>query len=172
MTPYIGQVVCTGFNFAPAGWALCDGSLIAINDNPTLFNLIGTTYGGDGQTTFALPDLRGRAPIGTGQLTGGGNYAIGQRGGVENVTITLSQYPNHTHPLVATTAAGNANSPANAFPASGQSVYTANTPQPADALNPAAVSMGPGASQPHNNLQPFLTCNWIISLYGVYPSQS
>lgn len=171
MTPYIGQVICVGFNFAPQGWALCDGSLIPISENPTLFNLIGTTYGGDGVNTFALPDLRGRTPISTGQLTGGSNYVIGQRGGVENVTIALTQYPNHSHPLVATTANGNANAPAGAFLAGGQQIYTTNTPQAGDALNSAAVSMGPGGGQPHTNLQPFLTCNWIIALYGVYPSQ-
>lgn len=172
MTPYIGQIVCAGFNFAPQGWALCDGSLIPISESTTLFNLIGTTYGGDGVNTFALPDLRGRAPIGTGQLTGGGNYVIGQRGGAESVTVTLQQYPNHSHPLEATTANGNSNAPANGFLAGGQSVYTTNAPQSADTLNQASVSMGLGGNSPHSNLQPFLTCNWIISLFGVYPSQT
>jgi len=171
MTPYIGQVICVGFNFAPQGWAFCDGSLISISENSTLFNLIGTTYGGDGVNTFALPDLRGRTPIGTGQLTGGGNYILGQPGGVEQVTITAQQYPNHTHSLMATTANGSANAPANGFLAGGHHVYTTNAPQTADALNSSAVSTTVGGGQPHSNLQPYLTCNWIISLFGVYPSQ-
>lgn len=173
MTPYIGQVICAGFNFAPAGWAFCDGSLISIAENPTLFNLIGTTYGGDGVNTFALPDLRGRTPVGTGQLNGGtSNYIIGQNGGAETVTISANQYPHHTHPLQATTATGNANAVAGAFPAAGQQVYTSNAPLAGDALNSAAVGMAPGGGGSHSNLQPFLTCNWIIALYGVYPSQS
>lgn len=170
--PFIGQVVCVGFNFAPAGWAFCDGSLISISENSALFNLIGTTYGGDGVNTFALPDLRGRTPVGTGQLAGGGNYIIGQSGGAEQVTITAQQYPHHTHPLTATAANGNSNAPANGFLAGGHQVYTTNAPQTADALNSAAVSTAPGGSQPHSNLQPFLTCNWIIALFGVYPSQN
>ena len=172
MTPYIGQVICAGFNFAPQGWALCDGSLISIAENSTLFNLIGTTYGGDGVNTFALPDLRGRTPIGTGQLNGGSNYIIGQSGGAETVTISANQYPHHSHPLQATTATGNANAVANAFLAGGHQIYTTNGPLAGDALNSAAVSMAPGGGAPHSNLQPFLTCNWIIALYGVYPSQS
>ena len=171
-TPYVGQITCVGFNFAPVGWHFCDGSLLPISQYETLFNLIGTTYGGDGQNTFALPDLRGRTPVGTGQLSGGGNYIIGQSGGAEQVTITTQQYPNHTHPLVATGNAGNANAPAGAYLASGQSVYTSNAPQASDTLAPATVPPAPGNSLPHANLQPFLTCNWVISLFGVYPSQN
>ena len=170
--PYVGQVLCVGFNFAPVGWALCDGSLLSISQNSVLFNLIGTTYGGDGVNTFALPDLRGRTPVGTGQLSGGGNYVIGQTGGAEIVTVTLSQYPNHRHPLEATTATGNANTPAGGFLAGSQNIYTTNAPQAADALNSSAVSMSAGGNQPHENRQPYLTCNWIISLFGVYPSQN
>jgi microcystin-dependent protein len=172
MTPYVGQIICVGFNFAPAGWAFCDGSLLPISQYDVLFNLIGTTFGGDGQTTFALPDLRGRTPIGTGQGGGLSNYTLGQRGGVEQVTLTTQQYPTHTHPLVATANGGNANAPAGSYLAAGQSVYTPNTPQAADALNASTVSTAPGSNQPHSNLQPYLTCNWVISLFGVYPSQS
>jgi microcystin-dependent protein len=172
MTTYVGQIICVGFNFAPEGWALCDGSLIRIADNPTLFQLIGTTYGGDGQTTFGLPDLRGRTPVGTGQLSGGGNYVLGQGGGAEQVTIALQNYPAHTHPLTATSNSGNANALAGGFLAGGQQIYNSNNPLTADALNSTAVSMATGGNQPHKNLQPFMTCSWIISLYGIYPSQT
>ncbi len=171
MQVYVGQVICVGFNFAPVGWALCDGSLLSIAENSALFNLIGTTYGGDGVNTFGLPDLRGRTPVGSGPLAGGSNYVLGQRGGAENVTVTLPNYPAHTHPLMANTGNGNANGPAGNYLAAGQQTYNSNTPQAGDALNPAAVTSYAGGGQPHNNLQPYLTCSWIISLYGVYPSQ-
>jgi len=172
MTSYVGQIICVGFNFAPVGWAFCDGSIVSIAEYAVLYNLIGTTYGGDGVSTFGLPDLRGRTPIGTGQLSGGGNYVLGQPGGAEQVNVTVAQYPNHTHPLVATGNSGNANAPAGAYLASGQQIYTANTPLAADALAPSSVSPSPGNNLPHENRQPFVTCNWIISLYGIYPSQS
>ena len=171
METYVGQLLCVGFNFAPVGWALCDGSLLSISQNEVLFNLIGTTYGGDGQSTFGLPDLRGRTPVGTGPLAGGSTYVIGQKGGAENVTLSLQQYPSHIHPLAATSNNGNSNNPGGNLLAAGQAIYSSNTPEPVFALNKAAVTLSPGSGQPHSNLQPFLTCNWIISLYGIYPSQ-
>jgi microcystin-dependent protein len=172
MQVYVGQIICAGFNFAPAGWAFCDGSLLPIDQNQALFQLIGTTYGGDGQTTFALPDLRGRTPVGTGRLAGGSNYSLGETGGAEQVTLQLQNYPLHTHPLTATSTNGNANAPAGNFLAGGQSIYESNAPLAADALNAAAVTPYVGGNVPHSNLQPFLTCNWIISLFGIFPSQS
>lgn len=171
MNSYIGQIICVGFAFAPYGWHFCDGSILNIAENEALFSLIGTTYGGDGQSTFALPDLRGRTPVGTGQLGTAGSYSLGQNGGAENVTLLVSQYPAHRHPLSATASNGSSNTPARNFLASGQSVYTQNTPQTADALNAMTVTQAPGQGFPHNNLQPYLTCNWIISLYGIYPTQ-
>src|SRR3977135_1356058 len=106
---YVGEVRCVGFSFAPAGWALCNGALMPIAENDTLFNLIGTTYGGDGQNTFGLPDLQGRTPIHMGQNSSGNNYTIGQSGGVEAVTLTINQTPIHNHTLLASSNAGNGN---------------------------------------------------------------
>jgi microcystin-dependent protein len=167
--PYVGEIRMFGGNFAPAGWAFCDGSLLAISDNDTLFNLIGTTYGGDGQTTFALPDLRGRLP-----LHQGNGFALAENGGAETVTLTVAQIPSHPHAVVATTT-GQVQSPSNAIPAqtsspqSNTAIYDGNTP--ATPLNPASV--GPaGGNQPHDNFQPYLCINFILSLFGVFPSQN
>ena len=166
MNPYVGQLLCVGFNFAPQGWALCNGALLPIAENEALFNLIGTTYGGDGQTTFGLPDLRGRIP-----LHMGGNYVTGVLGGVESVTVTTAQMPLHTHAWMTSAGAGTLNDPSNAVPASGQLLYKSN-PTPNSNLSPAASTSSGGGGQPHDNMQPFLVLNWIISLYGIYPSQS
>jgi microcystin-dependent protein len=167
-TPYVGEIRLFGGNFAPAGWAFCDGSLLAISENDTLFNLIGTTYGGDGQSTFALPDLRGRAPLHMGQGPGLSNYTIGQMGGAETVVLTVNQIPGHTHTPTAQTAAGSQTSPANGvWAASTLNQFTANAPS--QAMNPGAI--GPaGGSQPHDNRMPYLAINFIISLFGVYPT--
>jgi microcystin-dependent protein len=156
-------------NFAPAGWALCDGSLLAIADNDVLFNLIGTTYGGDGQSTFALPNLSSRVPLHAG--TGAGRtYVLSQAAGVETVTLTTSQIPAHSHAALASAGAANANTPAGNVPAnwtgSQFSDQAANT-----ALNPAVVGIT-GGNQPHENMPPFLAINFIISLFGIFPSQT
>jgi microcystin-dependent protein len=171
-SPYIGEIRMFGGNFAPAGWAFCDGSLVAISENDTLFNLIGTTYGGDGQSTFALPDLRGRVPIhmGTGA---GSNFVLAQNGGVENVTLTTNQIPSHNHLLLATTS-GAQLSPAGAKPATVSSTQTganAYGPGTGSLVNLLAASIqNTGGSQPHDNLQPYLGINFIISLFGIFPS--
>ena len=165
---YVGEVRLVGFNFAPAGWALCQGQLQPISEFDTLFNLIGTTYGGDGQNTFALPNLQGRIPIHQGQLPGGGQYVIGQTGGVENVTIVANTYPQHNHALLASSNAGGTNSPGNNVIASFQDGYEAATP--AHAMLPATLGFSGGGNQPHDNLQPYQVLNWVIALYGVYPS--
>ena len=167
-TPYVGEIRMFAGNFAPAGWAFCDGSVLAISNNDVLFNLIGTTYGGDGQTTFNLPDLRSRVPVhaGTG---GGGTYVIGQAAGVESVTLTTQQIPAHNHVPLCNNGAGNQNDPGGGFWAvqSQQSPYTSdppNTPMGANAIGAT------GGSQPHDNMVPFLVINFIISLFGIFPT--
>jgi microcystin-dependent protein len=154
-----------GGNFAPAGWMFCDGSLLPISEQETLFNLIGTTFGGDGQSTFALPDLRGRLP-----LHQGNSFTLGQNGGVETVTLTVNQIPIHTHPFVCTTAAGLQGSPVGFLPASSNTVSIYKAIAPAVAMAPQAIA-GTGGSQPHENLQPFLCISFIISLFGIFPHQ-
>jgi microcystin-dependent protein len=169
MQVYIGQLLLVGFNYAPVGWAFCDGSLLPISQNEILYNLIGTTYGGDGQQTFGLPDLRGHTPIGIGQLQGGSNYQLGQRGGVENVAIFDATFPTHTHLVDGITAAANTSNPSSTTMGGGRSIYASNTAANV-ALNPAMVGFSNGISAAHPNLQPFLTLNWIISLTGTYPT--
>jgi microcystin-dependent protein len=164
--PYVGEIRMFGGNFAPAGWMFCEGQLLPISENETLFNLIGTTYGGDGQSTFALPDLRGRVPIHQGN-----GFILAQTGGAESVTLTVPQIPIHTHALVASTANGNQNSAANQLLASSPSIklYIEDTP---DATLNAPNSVTPvGGSQPHQNFQPYLCIDFIISLFGIFPSQ-
>lgn len=170
--PYVGEIRMFGGNFQIAGWQFCDGSLLSIAENEVLFQLIGTTYGGDGQNTFAVPDLRGRLPIHMGQLTGGGgsgNYQLAETGGVETVTLTTNQIPSHNHPAGCNSGPGNNASPANAVPAQ-------NTTALAYALTPPQVNMNAGAiqntggNQPHDNIQPYLCVTFIISLFGIFPS--
>jgi microcystin-dependent protein len=164
--PYVGECRMFGGNFAPAGWMFCEGQLLPISEYETLFNLIGTTYGGDGQSTFALPDLRGRTPIHMGN-----GFIIAETGGVEQVTLTVSQIPAHTHPLLGSSGNGNTNLLQNAvLSASNIQVYTAS-PTPATNMSASAIT-SVGGSQPHSNLQPFLCVDWIISLFGVFPSQT
>jgi microcystin-dependent protein len=164
--PYIGEIRMFGGNFAPAGWAFCNGALMPISENTALFTLIGTTYGGDGQDTFALPDLQGRVAI--HQTTG---FIIGQRAGVESVTLTQNQIPSHTHLPRGFSGPGDSGSPANAVWAatSGPSSYATAAANGAMAAGALAQA---GGSQPHDNMAPFLTINFIISLFGVFPSQS
>ena len=173
-SPFVGEIRPAGFNFNPAGWLFCDGSLVPISQFDTVFNLIGTTYGGDGQSTFALPDLRGRVPVhmGTG---GGGTYTIGQTGGVESVTLTVSQIPAHNHPMVGTSNAGVSNNVANSVPGNGQPVYSSSAPTVnLDYVSPGGPAMihPAGGNQPHDNMQPYLVLNFIISMFGIFPSQT
>jgi len=163
--PYVGEIRMFAGNFAPAGWMLCSGQLLPISEYDTLFNLIGTTYGGDGQSTFALPDLQSRVPIHQGN-----GFTLAQNGGVEEVTLTIQQIPAHSHALLATDAAGNSTDPTNHVTAKpDKSMYRPG---------PASVPMAPqavgntGGSQPHTNIQPYLTLNFIISLFGIFPSQT
>lgn len=171
-TPYVGEIRMVGFNFPPVNWAFCDGSVISITQNETLFSLIGTTYGGNGQTTFALPNLLGRTPIHQGTDTHANQYVIGQYGGAETVMLNAAQTPAHTHSFSGTAADGTTAAPVtNCVPAA----VTTDT-EPIYAVATSYSAMTPtllgGTGTPHNNLMPYLCVNFIISLYGVYPSQS
>lgn len=168
--PYIGEIRQFGGNFAPAGWMLCQGQILPISEYDTLFNLIGTTYGGDGQETFALPDLQGRVPIHMGTQQGGSTYVIGQKAGTETVTLNLNQIPSHTHLPTASTTGGSDRPQSAVWGASPTGIPYAEAPGTVK-LNPASIG-ATGGSQPHDNMHPFLAVSFIISLYGIYPSQS
>jgi microcystin-dependent protein len=168
---FIGDIIMFGGNFAPRGWAFCNGQIMQIADNDALFSLIGTTYGGDGQTTFALPDLRGRVPIHMGQAPGLSSYPIGQMGGAEQITLTTQQVPSHTHPFGATTATGAQQNPGNNLLANSQGPAPYIEQDPDNNLNPNMLSKF-GGSQGHENRQPYQGINFVICLEGVYPSRS
>ena len=167
--PYVGEIRLFAGNFAPAGWMFCDGSILTIADNTTLFQLIGTTYGGDGQQTFALPDLRSRVPIHMGQGVGLSNYVLGKNGGSETVALTVSQIPAHAHPLHANSNHGTAATPTNNVWA-GSADFSQYAVGSNGNMFPGAVGLA-GGSQPHDNMLPYLSINFIISLFGIYPSQ-
>jgi microcystin-dependent protein len=154
-------------NFAPAGWMICAGQLLPISGNDALFNLIGTTYGGDGQQTFALPDLRGRLPI--HQAPG---YAMAQAGGAEAVTLTSQVYPTHAHTLYASNDSANAATPQNNVGAATLNTLAFIANAPVTPMASQAITVAAGGNQPHDNVQPFLCVNFIISLFGIFPSQS
>ncbi|MDB5470478.1 MAG: phage tail protein [Caulobacter sp.] len=173
-TPFLGEIRMFAGSFAPAGWSFCDGRLRPISEFVSLFRLIGTTYGGDGVNTFAMPDLQGRAPAGAGAGPGLQPYSVGEKGGVETVTLTAAQIPQHNHPKQATTQ-GQVNAPTgallavpNAGPA-GTNIYGSDPP--AISLDPSSVQDA-GAGEPHENMQSFLTISFIISLFGRWPSQT
>ncbi|HWH12475.1 MAG TPA: tail fiber protein [Solirubrobacteraceae bacterium] len=167
---FIGEIRMFGGTFAPNGWAFCDGRTLAIAQNDALFALLGTTYGGDGVQTFNLPDLRGRLPVHQGN-NGAATYVLGQLAGSENVTLSTNQLPAHNHALQAGTSPGTQASPSgNALTASSSlGLYTTEAPD--IAMAPTTVGAS-GGSQPHNNLQPFLCVNFIISLFGIFPSRN
>jgi microcystin-dependent protein len=164
--PYVGEIRMFAGNFAPAGWMLCSGQLLPISENETLFQLIGTTYGGDGQSTFALPDLQSRVPIHQGN-----SFILAQNGGAEEITLTVNQIPTHSHQMLASTSPGTQNAPNNNVTAASPSVTLYVGDVTDSNLSPNAVG-GVGGSQPHTNLQPYLTINFIISLFGIFPSQT
>lgn len=164
--PYVGEIRMFAGTFAPSGWMLCDGQLLPISENETLFNLIGTTYGGDGQSTFGLPQLQGRLPMHQGN-----GIILAEQGGVEEVTLTVNQIPIHTHAMLASTAAGTQNAPNNNVTAASPSVTLYIGDVTDSNLSPNAVSPV-GGSQPHTNFQPYLCINFIISLFGIFPSQT
>lgn len=170
--PYIGEIRMFGGSFAPAGWAFCNGALMPISENDALFTLIGTTYGGDGQETFALPNLQSRIPIHAGQGPGiSQSYQLGEAAGVEQVTLTMQQIPTHNHPFFASTAASNSLTPTDQV--LGQSTQRAIYFEATTTTNLAGNALvAQGGSQPHDNMMPFLCINFIISLFGVFPQQT
>jgi len=166
-SPFIGEIRMFGGNFAPAGWAFCNGALMPIAENDALFQLIGTTYGGDGQTTFALPDLQSRIPIHVGP-----GFVLAQTGGTETVTLSTNQIPAHSHVPQANSAPGTQTGPGNGIWAStSPSLNQYSNNAPSLNMDPAAIGQT-GGSQPHDNMVPFLAINFILSLFGIFPSQT
>lgn len=166
--PYVGEIRMFAGNFAPAGWMFCEGQLLPISENETLFNLIGTTYGGDGQSTFALPDLQGRVPIHMGN-----GFILAETGGVEEVTLSVQQIPAHTHPMLASSSVATTLDPTNNVLATAPlaTTFPYGTDAPLTPLASKAVSTI-GGSQPHSNFQPYLCVDFIISLFGIFPPPS
>jgi len=164
--PYVGEIRMFAGNFAPAGWMFCEGQLLPISEYETLFNLIGTTYGGDGQSTFALPDLRGRLP-----LHFGNGFTLAETGGAETITLTVAQIAAHSHALLATSNTGTASGVTNAVVARSPSASIYLEDVATVNMSASAVS-SVGGSQPHNNFQPYLCVDFIISLFGIFPSQT
>jgi microcystin-dependent protein len=164
--PYVGEIRMFGGNFAPAGWMFCEGQLLPISENETLFQLLGTTYGGDGESTFALPDLRGRLPIHQGN-----GFILAETGGAEEVTLTVNQIPSHTHAFLASTDSAVSAGPGGNVPSTtnvAKKVYAGPASAPTAM---SALAIGPtGGSQPHTNFQPYLCVSFIISLFGLFPS--
>jgi microcystin-dependent protein len=162
--PYVGEIRMFAGNFAPAGWMFCEGQLLPISENETLFQLIGTTYGGDGQENFGLPDLRGRLT-----LHQGNGFQLAEASGTEEVTLTQQQIPVHTHPLLANSVVGNVNSPSNQVLGASNTIDMYREAAPSVPLSPVTVTPV-GGSQPHTNFQPYLCVDFIISLFGIFPS--
>jgi microcystin-dependent protein len=168
--PYVGEIRLVGFNFAPVDWALCNGQSMPISEYEVLFTLIGTTYGGDGQTTFNLPNLQSRIPFHMGTNSMGDNMVIGGIAGSETVTVLTPQIPAHSHVLAANAANGGQPSPAAGVWA-GSALNQYSTESPTNSMNPNGIT-NTGGSQPHNNIPPILVVNFVISLFGIFPSQS
>jgi microcystin-dependent protein len=164
--PYVGEIRMFAGNFAPAGWMFCEGQLVAISELETLFNLIGTTYGGDGQSTFALPDLRGRLPVHFGN-----GFTLAETGGVETVTLTVSQITAHTHPYLGSSSVSNDPNPGGNVVGESTTISLYESQAPSAAMAAGAIG-SIGGSQPHNNFQPYLCIDFIISLFGIFPSQT
>lgn len=179
MDPFIGQIILFAGNFAPRNWAFCDGQLLAISQNTALFSILGTTYGGDGRTTFALPDLRGRVPMHAGSGPGLTPRPLGQKGGAERHTLTITEIPSHDHNAQldlfgSNDPASSAAPEGNVMATSSQSgIYgPANNLVPMDGSASQVSVAANGGSQPHNNVQPYTALNYIIALYGLYPSRN
>jgi microcystin-dependent protein len=164
--PYVGEIRMFAGNFAPAGWSFCEGQLLPISENETLFQLIGTTYGGDGQETFALPDLRGRVPVHQGN-----SFVLAQTGGVEAVTLNIQQMAAHNHPMLGSTNTATSPTPTNVLIGKATGVDSFINSQPDTALSAVAI-LPVGGNQPHENMQPYLCVDFIISLFGIFPSQT
>ncbi len=171
MSPYVGEIRMFAGNFAPNGWMFCEGQTLPISENEVLFQLIGTTYGGDGEETFNLPNLASRVPIHMGTGPDGTTYQIGEMAGTEQETLTTQQIPNHTHPMLGSLDPAGQQAPKDNVVAKSTQVDLYINAQPQDQMNNQAISPA-GGSQPHENTQPFLCINFIISLFGVFPSQT
>ena len=169
--PFIGELMLVGSNFCPVGWAAAAGQIMSIAQNTALFSLLGTQFGGNGQTTFALPDLRGRAPIGAGQGPGLTDRAIGEMAGQETVTLTTDQMPAHTHPAYASTLAGNTANPAAALPARKLRTLLYRGGAPANTIMADDSIGSAGGGQPHDNMPPYLAMTWCIATQGIFPSR-
>ena len=167
MDPFLGEIRLVPFAFAPKGWALCGGQLLPINQNQALFALLGTTYGGNGQTTFALPDLRGRVPLGAGENPAGSNYQLGSAGGQETVKLAVAQLASHSHPVRANNGSATTKDPTNAVPARGGAYAATQNAK----MNTVMLGKS-GGGQSHENRQPYLSLNYIIALEGIFPSQN
>jgi len=165
--PYVGEIRMFAGNFAPNGWMFCEGQLLSIADNETLFQLVGTTYGGDGQQTFALPDLRGRVPIHQGN-----GYVLAETGGAEQITLTNNQIPAHAHVPAANSGIGTSTSPVNNVWAAQPALLQYSGPGTSNVNLPASTISPTGGSQPHTNFQPYLCVDFIISMFGIFPSPS
>ncbi|HXC90735.1 MAG TPA: tail fiber protein [Stellaceae bacterium] len=180
MEPFLGQISIFGCNFAPVGWSFCQGQTLSIAQSTALFSLLGTTFGGNGVNTFMLPDLRSRAPVGSGQGPGLSSYVIGESGGVETVPIDSASYPAHSHGLFAAASTAAGNLPAGLIEAEGQTggrggaidlaLYSASGT--ATTLAAASLTAAPGGGAPHNNVEPYLALNFCIALQGIFPSRS
>jgi microcystin-dependent protein len=168
--PFVGQIMAAGFNFAPLGWALCDGQLLPISQNTALFSLLGTQFGGDGKSTFALPNLQGRVPLNFGQGPGLSNYSIGESGGSETVTLLQSEIPSHSHTVapLASDDERTTDHPSGAYPTAG-GIY-ASTPDGNAPMGSTPSSVAGGSS--HNNLQPYVVLNYVIAQQGIFPARS
>lgn len=170
--PFVAEIRIVPFNFAPKGWAFCDGQLLPLSQNTALFSLLGTTYGGNGKSNFALPDLQGRASMQPGQGPGLSLHDLGESGGSDTVSLLESEIPSHNHQIRASTSGGNQRTPVNYYPAAGggrgSNLYKAN---PSATVNMQSLSPA-GGNQPHNNMQPYLVMNFVIALQGVFPPRS
>lgn len=168
--PFVGEIRMFAGNFAPRGWAFCDGQLLAVSQNDALFSLLGTIYGGDGRTTFGLPDMRGRIPIHAGTGPGLSPRRLGAKGGDEKVTLTVNQLPNHTHPMQASTDLAQVSTPQGRVRGRGTGADAYRGGAPSDPMASQSIT-SVGGSRSHTNLMPFLCVNFIISLVGIYPSR-
>lgn len=170
--PFLAEIRIVGFNFAPRGWAFCDGQILPINQNQSLYSLLGTTYGGDGRTSFALPDLRGRTPIHVGRSNGGDDHYLGQKSGEENHTLAVAEMPEHKHTVSASTDSNTSVDPSGmSYASARERTYATFDPSQAVALADGILA-NVGGGQAHNNMQPFLALNFCIALQGLFPSRN
>lgn len=170
--PFLAEVRMVGFNFAPRGWAFCDGQILPINQNQSMYSLLGTTYGGDGRTSFALPDLRGRTPIHVGRSNGGQHHTEGQKSGEETHTLSANEMPMHDHVLQAAPTNSTTNSPGGNYLAQALNLYVPGSQNPPSVQLRAGTVLNVGGGQAHENMQPYIALNFCIALQGLFPSRN